>query len=165
MTEFLFNGSAERRHRGRRNGAATLVDDVPVRARPAEAGAFVVDVGDRPVRMFAVADGDTVHVHINGRAVRVERLDPARSGGGKGAPGQDGLQAPMPGVVVSCVAAAGSRVAKGEALLVIESMKLQMTIEAPHAGLLADLPFAVGQTFQRGAVLARIEARTEELAA
>lgn len=165
MTEFLFNGGAEQRHRGRRNGAATLVDDVPVRVRAAEAGAFVVDVGARPARVFAVADGDTVHVHINGRAVRVERVDPTRSGAGKGAAGLDGLQAPMPGVVVSCLAAAGSRVARGEPLLVIESMKLQMTIEAPQDGLLVELPFAVGQTFQRGAVLARIDAQEEEVAA
>ena len=164
MTEFLFSGGADKRHRSRRNGAATLVDDVPVRVRAAEGGAFVVDVGARATRVFAVADGDTVHVHINGRALRLERVDPTRSGAAKGA-AQGGLQAPMPGVVVSWLAVAGSQVAKGEPLLVIESMKLQMTIAAPQAGLLAELPFAVGQTFQRGAVLARIEAHQQEVVA
>ena len=66
----------------------------------------------------------------------------------------------MPGVVVSWIAQRGASVAAGEALLVIESMKLQMTIEAPQSGTLEDLPFQPGQTFQRGAVLARV--RPEE---
>jgi biotin carboxyl carrier protein len=35
-------------------------------------------------------------------------------------------------------------------------MKLQMTIEAPQSGTLQDLPFQPGQSFQRGAVLARV---------
>jgi biotin carboxyl carrier protein len=35
-----------------------------------------------------------------------------------------------------------------------------MTIEAPQGGTLEDLPFQPGQTFQRGAVLARV--RPEE---
>ena len=43
------------------------------------------------------------------------------------------------------------------ALLVIESMKLQMTIGAAADGVVAELPLAVGQTFQRGAVLVRTE--------
>jgi biotin carboxyl carrier protein len=63
----------------------------------------------------------------------------------------------MPGVVVSLHTAIGRPVAEGDALLVIESMKLQMTIAAPTAGVVAELPLAVGQTFQRGAVLARVQ--------
>jgi biotin carboxyl carrier protein len=39
---------------------------------------------------------------------------------------------------------------------VIESMKLQMTIEAAQDGMLEELPFTQGQTFQRGATLARV---------
>ena len=43
-----------------------------------------------------------------------------------------------------------------DALLVIESMKLQLTITAACSGTVEPLPLAVGQTFQRGAVLARV---------
>jgi biotin carboxyl carrier protein len=64
--------------------------------------------------------------------------------------------APMPGVVVSVQVTAGQRVGEGDALLVIESMKLQMTIAAACAGTVEQLPVAVGQTFQRGAVLAQV---------
>jgi 3-methylcrotonyl-CoA carboxylase alpha subunit len=59
-------------------------------------------------------------------------------------------------VVVSWLTRPGSVVKAGAALLVIESMKLQMTIEATQDGVLEDLPFTEGQTFQRGATLARV---------
>jgi 3-methylcrotonyl-CoA carboxylase alpha subunit len=62
----------------------------------------------------------------------------------------------MPGVVVSWLMRPGSVVKAGAPLLVIESMKLQMTIEATQDGVLEDLPFTEGQTFQRGATLARV---------
>lgn len=162
MTDFLFKASPEHRHRSRSSGTSLSIDGIPVSVRATGRLAFVVDVGSRPTRVHAVADGDIVHVHLNGRACRVERVDPTRSGATAGAGTQDGLQAPMPGVVVSWLAEAGRSVAKGEALLVIESMKLQMTIDAPRDGVLQEFPFAVGQTFQRGAVLARITADDEE---
>jgi 3-methylcrotonyl-CoA carboxylase alpha subunit len=63
----------------------------------------------------------------------------------------------MPGVVVSTLATVGQRVREGDALLVIESMKLQTTLTAACNGTLQTLPVAVGQTFQRGAVLAQVK--------
>ena len=44
-----------------------------------------------------------------------------------------------------------------DALLVIESMKLQMTIAAACTGTVEQLPLGVGQTFQRGVVLAQVK--------
>ena len=64
----------------------------------------------------------------------------------------------MPGVVVSLLVQPGQRVRQGDALLVIESMKLQTTLCAACDGTVQELPLAVGQTFQRGALLARIAA-------
>lgn len=63
----------------------------------------------------------------------------------------------MPGVVVSLLASLGQQVQKGDALLVIESMKLQMTISASVGGEVAELPLAVGQTFQRNDMLVRLQ--------
>jgi len=67
----------------------------------------------------------------------------------------------MPGVVVSWLTLPGKLVKKGMPLLVIESMKLQMTIEASQDGILEDLPFIEGQTFQRGATLARVRSDSQ----
>jgi pyruvate/2-oxoglutarate dehydrogenase complex dihydrolipoamide acyltransferase (E2) component len=43
-------------------------------------------------------------------------------------------------------------------------MKLQMTIGAASDGVVAEMPIAVGQTFQRGAVLVRVAAAGEPVA-
>ena len=131
------------------------IDGSVVQVRAIGGGQFVASVGGRSERLMAAAHGDAIHVQLKGRAFRVERIDATRSRG-EGAQGTAGAStAPMPGVVISLQAALGQSVRKGDALLVIESMKLQMTIEAAADGVVAELPLTVGQTFQRGAVLVR----------
>lgn len=156
MTHFLFKSAGEHRHGSRRVGGRVDVDDVAHTVRAIDEQTFTVQVNGQTSRWRAVAHGDTVHLQRDGRACVVERVDATRSRASGGAAG--GAQAPMPGVVVSWVVQPGAAVAKGDALLVIESMKLQMTIAAPHGGTLQELPFAAGQTFQRGAVLAVVRA-------
>lgn len=162
MNRFHFSDQPATRHRVHRQpGSDTLhVDDVPVAVQGAGDGCFVVPLDGHPERLHAVAHGDCVYVHLRGRAWRLERVDPTRSSGPGAGAAAGASHAPMPGVVVSLHTALGQAVAEGDALLVIESMKLQMTIAAPAAGVVAELPLAVGQTFQRGAVLARVQ--TEE---
>jgi 3-methylcrotonyl-CoA carboxylase alpha subunit len=157
MTTFSFRADdGPHRHTARR-GPPASVDGTDQAVRALGDGRFVVDVDGRPVQVLAAAHGDTVHLQLRGRSAVIERVDPTRSGTGAGAGGGDAA-APMPGVVVSWVAQPGAQVKAGDALLVIESMKLQVTIEAPRDGLLESLPFAPGQSFQRGAVLAHLRA-------
>lgn len=160
MNRFLFSDQPATQHRVQwvPGSDTQRVDEVPVTVRDDGDGRFVVPLDGRTQRLHAVAHGDTVHVQLMGRAWRLERVDPTRSTGGAASAAAGASHAPMPGVVVSLHAALGQSVAEGDALLVIESMKLQMTIAAPAAGVVAELPLAVGQTFQRGAVLARVEA-------
>lgn len=74
---------------------------------------------------------------------------------------QGELLAPMPGVVMSCQKAEGVRVCEGESLLTIESMKLQTVLQAPVSGVLKRLPYGVGATFDKGALLAEISSEEE----
>jgi 3-methylcrotonyl-CoA carboxylase alpha subunit len=158
MTSYLLKDTQEHRHQTRRHADQVQVDGIALRVRKLDKHSFTTDIGGRAVRLQAVTHGDHIHVQLNGRACLIERVDPTRSkrnahdGGGRGA------VAPMPGVVVSWLVQPGVAVTRGAALVVIESMKLQMTIEAPEDGVLEDLPFREGQTFPRGAVLALIRA-------
>lgn len=160
MSSFEFSHAPGTRYRVTPQADGVLVDDARLAVRGAGPGSFVAVVDGRPETLQAVAHGDAVYVQLRGRAWRLQRVDPAR-GSGTGAVGAAGAAgaclASMPGVVVSLHARLGQRVAQGEALLVIESMKLQMTIAALADGVLTELPVAVGQTFQRGALLARTE--------
>ena len=67
------------------------------------------------------------------------------------------LLAPMPGTVVRVEVVAGQRVEAGQAVLVLEAMKMQHTVAAPHAGTVAGLPVVAGQQVTAGDVLAVVQ--------
>jgi 3-methylcrotonyl-CoA carboxylase alpha subunit len=156
MTTYVIQGAAEPSHLTRKNDADVVVDGTPVAVRVLRPNVFAVQSSSHAMKLHAAAHGDSVYVQLNGRACRIDRVDPKRSNGGASADGGGVSLAPMPGVVVSWLMRPGSLVKVGAPLLVIESMKLQMTIEATQDGVLEDLPFNEGQTFQRGATLARV---------
>ncbi|WP_213954714.1 acetyl-CoA carboxylase biotin carboxyl carrier protein subunit [Variovorax sp. dw_954] len=158
MTLLSLSDEPSTRHQVHLRHDGVAVDDTRLAVRQTGNGEFSTLVDGRIEKLLAVANGDAIYVQLQGRAWRVERIDPTRARSAGGASADGSSQAPMPGVVVSLHAAPGQLVRQGEALLVIESMKLQMTIGAACDGVVAELPFAVGQTFQRGAVLVRVAA-------
>lgn len=68
----------------------------------------------------------------------------------------------MPGAVLWVHKTAGAKVARGEAIVTIESMKLQMALTAPRDGVVAELMRAEGETFEKDEVIARLETLAEE---
>ncbi len=67
------------------------------------------------------------------------------------------LTAPMPGTIVAILKQLGEPVALGEALMVLEAMKMEHTIRAPYAGTLQEIFYPVGTQVQEGATLAALE--------
>ncbi|RZL92581.1 MAG: biotin/lipoyl-binding protein [Variovorax sp.] len=164
MTLLSFSDKPASRHQVHLRHDGVTVDDARLAVRAGGAGEFIAMVDGRCERLLAVTRGDATYVQLRGRAWRVDRIDPGRARAASGAAAGGSSQAPMPGVVVSLHASPGQAVHQGDALLVIESMKLQMTIGAASDGVVAEMPFAVGQTFQRGAVLVRVAASGEPVA-
>ncbi|MCB0909105.1 MAG: biotin/lipoyl-binding protein, partial [Nocardioidaceae bacterium] len=64
------------------------------------------------------------------------------------------LLAPMPGTVVAVNAAVGDHVEPGQAVLVLEAMKMQHTVTAPHAGTVTEIDVSTGRQVAAGDVLA-----------
>ncbi|MDP5058536.1 MAG: acetyl-CoA carboxylase biotin carboxylase subunit [Pseudomonadales bacterium] len=71
-----------------------------------------------------------------------------------------GFTAPMNGTVVTLLAAAGDTVSKGDALLVMEAMKMEHTIRAPAAGRVLEFFYGAGDLVDGGAELLRFEVQT-----
>ena len=67
------------------------------------------------------------------------------------------LLAPMPGSVISVAVAPGASVTAGQPVLVLEAMKMQHTVSAPHDGVVTDLPVGIGDQVAAGAVLAVVQ--------
>ncbi len=109
-------------------------------------------------RVFAVAvDGEHVYVDSPLGPLRLRRLPRFVEPGANAAHGS--LRAPMPGSVARLAVQVGDRVAAGDPVLWVEAMKMQHRIDAPHAGVVAELLVVAGQQIDVGAVLAVV---TEE---
>ncbi|CAL9565201.1 Acetyl-_propionyl-coenzyme A carboxylase alpha chain [Streptomyces sp. enrichment culture] len=75
--------------------------------------------------------------------------------------GADSLTAPMPGTVTVVKVAVGDEVTAGQSLVVVEAMKMEHVISAPHAGTVAELDVTPGSTVAMDQVLAVITPHEE----
>jgi 3-methylcrotonyl-CoA carboxylase alpha subunit len=92
------------------------------------------------------------HVFMDGRHYEFQQLDPLTVTPTVAA-GPAGLRSPMPGRVIELVAQAGHAVVKGQALLVLEAMKIEHTIVAPGPGTLRAFKVAAGEQVGESAEL------------
>ncbi|WP_020123249.1 biotin carboxylase N-terminal domain-containing protein [Streptomyces canus] len=98
----------------------------------------------------------------DGDAWQVRDHDPVAAAlTGAGRVGGDSLTAPMPGTVTVVKVAVGDEVTTGQSLLVVEAMKMEHVISAPHAGTVAELDVTPGTTVAMDQVLAVIAPHEE----
>jgi 3-methylcrotonyl-CoA carboxylase alpha subunit len=119
-------------------------------------GALDVRYGDVHAVVHIYRKGDLAHVFTAQGATQIIAIDAlAHAGEAQGDAGR--LTAPMPGKVVSFAVKAGDMVKKGQALAVMDAMKMEHTIAAPVDGKVAELLYAPGDQVVEGAELLRLE--------
>ncbi|MBV2154036.1 biotin carboxylase N-terminal domain-containing protein [Kitasatospora sp. SUK 42] len=92
------------------------------------------------------AAGPVTWLGIEGDAWPLHAYDPAVESAAGAAAHHGALTAPMPGTVTVVKTAAGEAVRKGQPLLVLEAMKMEHVIAAPHDGVVAELRATAGAT-------------------
>jgi 3-methylcrotonyl-CoA carboxylase alpha subunit len=118
---------------------------------PTVAGLLIALDGQR-ARLQVYRLGEQVHVFGAGGATQITVIDLlAHAGVAQHEAGR--LTAPMPGKVVSFAVQAGDKVSRGQALAVMEAMKMEHTIAAPADGVVAEILYAPGDQVQEGAEL------------
>ena len=118
-------------------------------------GAMDLQYAGQRTQALVYAQGESDHVFTPRGATRIEALDLlAHAGEVAGEGGR--LTAPMPGKVVSFAVQAGDKVSKGQALAVMEAMKMEHTIAAPADGVVAELLYAPGDQVTEGAELLKL---------
>ncbi|WP_442957780.1 acetyl/propionyl/methylcrotonyl-CoA carboxylase subunit alpha [Polaromonas sp.] len=129
-------------------------------------GPLVFSRGTAGVDIGFAGQRQSVHIHRNGEtlhvfgvkgATHITAIDLLAHAGETHAEGGR-LTAPMPGKVVSFAVKAGDLVQKGQALAVMEAMKMEHTIAAPADGVVQELLYAPGDQVTEGSELLRMTA-------
>jgi len=93
------------------------------------------------------------NVTVNGTAYDVE-VNEVKGAAPAAAPapaaGAETVKAPMPGKILSVAVSAGQAVKKGETLLILEAMKMQNEIAAPHDAVVSEVRVSANQTVSTG---------------
>ncbi len=130
-------------------------EPVTVPVRRSAAGGMRMDLPGGPQTVHASVSSRWVEVSLGGRSVLLQRVEEAAAGGADEADA-DVARAPMPGKVVEVAVAVGAAVEKGEALLVLEAMKLNNAVKAPRDGVVAVIEVVVGDQVGVGDPLVRL---------
>jgi 3-methylcrotonyl-CoA carboxylase alpha subunit len=112
-------------------------------------GGFRIQLADgRSLRASVTIQGQKSWVTLDGHTYCVNEVD-------RTAQTEDGgsLEAPMPGKVLRVLVSVGDEVEQGDALLILEAMKMEHTIKAPHGGTVEAIAAQEGEMVNPGTTL------------
>jgi biotin carboxyl carrier protein len=118
-------------------------------------GEFVVRDGERILRMYAATAGETVWVFHDGVVHEIADPSPSRARARTGA-GGGSLTAPMPATVVDVKVKAGDAVKRGDIVIVLEAMKMELPVRALGDGQVTTVHCRPGELVQPDTVLIEI---------
>ena len=134
-----------------------------VDARLGDRGRIDMTVDGDRVSAHVAARGDEAFVGIHGQTwTLVKHASRRRHQGGTSATTTGALTAAMPGLVLDVLVQVGDQVAKGATLVLMEAMKMELRITAPHAGTVQAVNCHAGEIVQRGQLLVEVESATNE---
>ncbi len=102
----------------------------------------------------------TLWVHYNGRVITQDAATGRKSRKKHAAGSSDQIVAPMPGKVTKLLLAPGASVEAGQAVLVMEAMKMEYTLKADIAGTIESVSCTVGEQVALGKALVKIKPAT-----
>jgi biotin carboxyl carrier protein len=107
---------------------------------------------------YVVSEGDTHSIHVDGETVTLTRAAErkVRRASTAGAHSGD-VTAQMPGQIRDVLISEGSIVERGQALIILEAMKMEVRVTAPADGNVSRILVTVGEVVTRGQLLAVIE--------
>jgi biotin carboxyl carrier protein len=137
---------------------ATLGDKtVTVEILQAKEGRLDLLVDGQRVTAYVSAENARRWVTIDGQTAVLTKSSGAHSRA-HGHPHSAGeLSAPMPGQIRAVNVRTGESVSKGQTLIVLEAMKMEIRVQAPHDGIVKKVFVQPGQTVEREQTLIEIE--------
>ncbi|MGB8644616.1 MAG: biotin/lipoyl-containing protein [Anaerolineae bacterium] len=159
MGDQVYTLDVEKKNQGYRaslNGETYEIEFV--RSEP---GGLSFILGDHSHLAHVAVDGANRWVFMDGRSFVLKAPTPV-AGRTRGAAGHAGsgdklVLSPMPGQVRAVQVEQNASVEKGETLLLLEAMKMEIRVQSPRAGRVTRLLVQQGQTVDRDQVLVELE--------
>jgi biotin carboxyl carrier protein len=127
-----------------------------VQAKPLNEGGWLLGIGHQRVVVYSAAQGNTRFLSLEGQDYTLTVPDQRGQRRKRAASGGD-LTAQMPGQVMDVLVAEGDRVERGQTLLILEAMKMEIRVSAPGEGRVKRLLARKGDVVERGQLLLEIE--------
>ena len=105
--------------------------------------------------------GAELHLWLGGDLFVYQRQETRRRGGRGAADASGDILAPMPGSVLEVLVAEGDRVEPNQTVVLMESMKMELVITVPHAGVVRRVSVEPGQQVDRGMRLLELGPTTD----
>jgi len=130
--------------------------DYPLRIVARGMQSLDVDLAGQIQHLRIIEVDQELHLFLRGRApvLRLTRTEDALqvSAGAE----EGSLLTPLPGTLVAVHVTAGQQVARGAPLVTVEAMKMEHTLTAPYAGIVARVVFGLAERVPAGAVLVEL---------
>ena len=106
-------------------------------------GVYTVNVNGQSYVVEVTDGGDITKIASAGTVAAPAGASaaPVATAGGKG----EAFRAPLAGIIIKVVAKAGQRVAEGQVMIIMETMKMETELRAPRAGVIQSIAVAEGK--------------------
>jgi acetyl/propionyl-CoA carboxylase alpha subunit len=120
-------------------------------------GEITLMLDGRPQTLYFATHAGKKWISLGGCTYVLEKPASGRKRRAADAGAGGAVRAPMPAQVRALHVAEGESVQKGDTLLLLEAMKMEIRIQAPHAGTIRRVLVSTGQTVARDQVLLEVE--------
>ena len=126
-------------------------------ATPAGNGRYVIREGSRRRLAYAVVDGARTWIFLDGAAFVVDEATQSSDTAERHHEDAQALAAPMPATVLHVAVKPGDRVSRGDLLVTLEAMKMELPIAAPRDGVVKSVACREGELVPAGLPLLELE--------
>ncbi len=135
------------------------LNDKTIRAEVLHEGNGKLDllIDGKHITAFVSFEKTKRWVTVHGQTFVLTKSSGARKGGHGGQQAAGELIAPMPGQIRTVNVSEGETVTKGQTLLVLEAMKMEIRVHAPFDGVVSSISVKVGQTVEREQILVKMD--------
>jgi biotin carboxyl carrier protein len=123
---------------------------------PLGGGRYLLAEDGRTRLAYAAADRDRTWVFVDGRVYTVDAVPPSVQTRSRRHDAASALMAPMPATVLSVSVRPGDRVSRGDVLMTLEAMKMELPVHAPRDGTVTSVACGPGDLVQPGVPLVEI---------